>query len=131
MNRRRGPGPDAGVPAVYEGPEVLTVLLQRAGSPHDAEEVAALFARAKERGEARSAVIPALFPEEPRFASPDTARRLYANLFGLWARVEAGLGARDDAPAVVPEPPPPPPLPERGSPAAWARRNASATAAAS
>lgn len=116
MSRRRGSGPKAPaeLAAVYEGPEVLTALLERAGSPHDAEEVAALFARAKERGEARSTVIPALFPEEPRFASPDTARRLYANLFGLWARVAAGLGARDDAPALVEELAPPPPLPARG-----------------
>jgi hypothetical protein len=66
-------------------------------------------------GEPRSAVIPALFPQEPRFDSPEDARRLYSNLFGLWARLAAGLGPHDDAPEVVPEPPPPPPLPERGA----------------
>jgi hypothetical protein len=104
-----------GIAPVYEGPEVLTGLLSRAGSPHDAAAVAAVFRRAQEAGEARGAVIPGLFPEEPRFESPDAARRLYGNLFGLWARLAAGLGPNDDAPEVAPEPPPPPELPERGA----------------
>jgi len=117
VSRRRGRErrAPAGLAPVYEGPEVLTALLDRAGSPHDAEEVAAVFRRAREAGEQRAAVIPGLFPEEPRFGSPDEARRLYENLFGLWARIAAGLGPHDDAPEVVPEPPAPPPLPERGS----------------
>jgi hypothetical protein len=117
VTRRRGGGRAAptGIPPVYEGPEVLEALLKRAGSPHGAEEVAAAFARAQKTGEPRSAVIPGLFPEEPRFESPDAARRLYANLFGLWTRIAAGLGPRDDAPELAAEPPPPPPLPERGS----------------
>jgi hypothetical protein len=114
MTKRRGGAP-GGIPAVYEGPEVLTALLAQAGSPHGAEEAAAQFARAQRAGEDRAVVIPSLFPSEPRFPSPDAARRLYGNLFGLWARLEAGLGVRDDAPEVVPEPPPPPPLPERGA----------------
>ncbi len=116
MSRRRGASrePGAGIPPVYEGPEVLSELLLRAGSPFDTEAVAATFARAHQAGEPRSAVIPGLFPEEPRFESPDDARRLYSNLFGLWARVEAGLGPHDEAPEVVAEPAPPPPLPERG-----------------
>jgi hypothetical protein len=94
---------------------VLGALLASAGSPHDAEAVAAMFVRAQKSRESRSTVIPALFPDEPRFDSPDAARRLYANLFGLWDRVAAGRGAHDDAPEVVVEPPPVPPLPERGS----------------
>jgi hypothetical protein len=94
---------------------VLAELLRRAGSPHGTEEVAAIFRRAHEAGEPRSAVIPGLFPQEPHFATPEDARRLYSNLFGLWDRIAAGLGAHDDAPEVVAEPPPPPPLPERGS----------------
>lgn len=116
MTRRRGGGrAPAGVAPVYEGPEVLTALLQRAGSPHDAEEVAAVFTRAQKKGEPRSAVIPGLFVEEPRFEEPDAARRLYSNLFGLWARLAAGLGPHDDAPALLEPRPAPPPLPERGS----------------
>ncbi len=108
-------GAPVGIAPVYEGPEVLTALLERAGSPHDAEEVAKAFARAQAAGEPRSAVIPGLFPREPQFPSADAARRLYGNLFGLWARIAAGLGPHDDAPEVVPEPPPLPELPERGS----------------
>jgi hypothetical protein len=117
MTKRRGGGrqSEAGIAPAYEGPEVLTSLLRRAGSPHGAEEVAETFARAQKKGEQRSAVIPGLFPVEPRFDGPDSAERLYANLFGLWARVEAGLGPRDDAPVVVDIPAPLPPLPDRGS----------------
>ncbi len=117
MSRRRGQGSEAGVPAVYEGPEVLTALLRKAGSPHSAEEVAARFQKAQAAGEARSAIIPGIFPDEPRFEAPDDARRLYGNLFGLWARLQAGLGAHDDAPEVVPDPGTETveALPERGS----------------
>lgn len=123
---RRGKGPrDEGrghgseLPGVYEGPEVLSALLRHAGSPHDTHEVADRFARAQAEGSDRSSVIPGIFPSEPRFDSPEQARRLYSNLFGLWARVADGLGIQDDAPARpdVAEPappPPPPPLPERG-----------------
>ncbi|HEU4384856.1 MAG TPA: hypothetical protein VFR85_15340 [Anaeromyxobacteraceae bacterium] len=110
--RRRDESPEAGVAAVYEGPEVLSALLARAGSPLEAAEVAERFAAAQAAGESRAETIPGLFPEEPRFASPDDARRLYSNLFGLWGRVAAGLGPTDDAPEVAPPPPPPPP--ERG-----------------
>jgi hypothetical protein len=100
---------------VYEGPEVLSALLARAGSSHDAAAVSEVFRRAQEAGEPRSAVIPALFAAEPHFESPEAARRLYANLFGLWARLAAGLGPNDDAPEVAPEQPAPPLLPERGT----------------
>ncbi len=116
MSRRGGGGRrPPGLTHVYEGPVVLGELLRKAGSPHDAEEVAAIFRRAHEAGEPRSAVIPGLFPSEPRFDSPEGAGRLYANLFGLWDRIAAGLGAHDDAPEVVPEPALPTPLPQRGS----------------
>jgi hypothetical protein len=117
VSRRRGrerTGSAAGLPPIYEGPETLAALLARAGSALTADEVIARFDAALKAREQRSAVIPGLFEAEPRFASPEEARRLYGNLFGLWARLEAGLGAHDDAPDVVPEPPPPPPLPERG-----------------
>ncbi|HET6437587.1 MAG TPA: hypothetical protein VFG59_05970 [Anaeromyxobacter sp.] len=117
MSRRRGRGAEgAGINPVYEGPEVLTALLRKAGSPHAGEEVAERFQKAQEAGESRSAVIPSLFPEEPRFETPEDARRLYANLFGLWARLAAGLGPYDDAPDLVREQEEEAePLPERGS----------------
>jgi hypothetical protein len=107
---RREEGPFTGR---YEGPEVLSALLAQAGSPHEAEEVAEHFREAQAAGEPRSDVIPALFPEEPRFATPEDARRLYENLFGLWDRISAGLGAADDAPEAVPSPAARPP--DRGS----------------
>ncbi|MBI5066910.1 MAG: hypothetical protein HZB56_01635 [Deltaproteobacteria bacterium] len=109
---RRGADERAGIPPAYEGPEALTALLARAGSPLDAGEVQGRFAEAQARGLDRSTVIPGLFPSEPRFGSPDEARRLYQNLFGLWERVAAGPPG-EEAP-----PPPPrerPPLPPRGS----------------
>jgi hypothetical protein len=117
VSRRRGPsrtGAAEGLPPIYEGPEALDALLVRAGSPHAASEVAAIFGRAIEAGEPRGSIIPTLFPDEPRFASPEEARRLYGNLFGLWERLAAGRGPHDDAPEVVAEPPPLPPLPPRG-----------------
>jgi hypothetical protein len=119
VSRRRGAprvGAAGGLPPIYEGPEALTALLARAGSPCNAEEVTARFTAALAAGEARADVIPALFEAEPRFASPDEARRLYGNLFGLWARLAAGLSAEDDAPAAAPAAPGPPlePLPPRG-----------------
>jgi len=110
--RRRPENPDAGVAAIYEGPEVLSALLARSGSPLEAEEVAERFAAAQSAGESRGEAIPALFPGEPRFASPDDARRLYGNLFGLWNRIQVGLGPADDAPEVAT--PPPVAAPERG-----------------
>ena len=98
-------------PGGYEGPEVLTALLARAGSPHEAGEVAEHFRVASAAGEPRADVIPSLFPEEPRFESPEAAHRLYANLFGLWDRVAAGLGIDADEPVLVEAPV----APERGS----------------
>jgi len=111
---RPSTGAAPGLPPVYEGPEVLGALLARAGSGVTAEEAIARLTAAVAAGEPRSAVLPTLFEAEPTFASPADARRLYGNLFGLWARLEAGLGAHDDAPDLVPEPPAPAALPERG-----------------
>jgi hypothetical protein len=116
MSRRRGKNDAAiSIAPVYEGPQVLTALLAKAGSSNRAEDVLALFQRAQAAGEPRSAVIPTLFSDEPRFETPEDARRLYSNLFGLWARLAAGLGAHEDAPEVVAAPAAPPPLPERGA----------------
>lgn len=116
---RGGPGPSGragGLPAVYEGPEELSALLARAGSPHDAEAAAERFRQAQRLGQERSDVIPALFEEEPRFASPEEARRLYGNLFALWDRVARGISIVRDEPEQEPEAPPAAAaLPHRGS----------------
>jgi len=109
-----------GITPIYEGPEVLSALLAKAGSAFDVDLVAARFAAAIEAGEPRAAVIPSLFEDEPRFGTPEEARRLYGNLFGLWGRIVEGRGIHDDAPDVVPEPPAilepgPVALPERGT----------------
>jgi len=115
---RKGAAPP-GLSPIYEGPEVLSALLAKAGSPFDVDLVAARFAAAIEGGEPRAVVIPSLFEDEPHFDTPEDARRLYANLFGLWGRIVEGRGLHDDAPALVPDPAPPAPpvapLPERGS----------------
>jgi hypothetical protein len=60
--------------------------------------VADRFRQAQSGGQDRSDAIPALFANEPRFTSPEAARRLYGNLFGLWDRVAAGLSIGDDLP---------------------------------
>jgi len=113
--RPRKVPPVTGITPIYEGPEVLAALLAKAGSALDVDEVAARFTAAHASGEQRAAVIPSLFEEEPHFAGPDDARRLYGNLFGLWGRIAEGRGPHDDAPELVDEPPEPPALPERGS----------------
>jgi hypothetical protein len=96
---------EVGLPREYEGPEALSALLARAGSPYSVEEVAERFQKAQGAGEDRSDLIPALFPDEPRFDSPDDARRLYGNLFALWDRLAAGLSIAENAPAAALEPP--------------------------
>jgi hypothetical protein len=123
MGRRDRERREPGVDASYEGPDVLTGLLARAGSVFTAEDVASRFRHAQTHSAGRDVAIPALFPSEPRFASPEEARRLYANLFGLWQRVRVGLGAEDDTPlsgatTTAAAPPPEPerlPLPPRGA----------------
>jgi len=96
---------EAGLPREYEGPEALSALLARAGSPFTAEEVAERFRVAQGAGEERSDLIPAIFPDEPRFDSPDDARRLYGNLFALWDRLKAGISLAENAPIPPAEPP--------------------------
>lgn len=119
--RGRGRTGASSIAPGYEGPEVLSALLSRAGCPLSAGEVADRFASAQAEGRERAQAIPPLFPREPRFGSTDDARRLYQNLFGLWARVEAGQGAgegaaaRGPARAAEPAPAEAPPLPPRGS----------------
>lgn len=74
----------------FEGAELLDGLLDLAGSPFDSNEVLARFVAGHQAGASPSEVIPTLFDGEPRFPSPDVARRLYQNLFGLWDLVTSG-----------------------------------------
>ncbi|HET7753464.1 MAG TPA: hypothetical protein VFK85_06115 [Anaeromyxobacteraceae bacterium] len=101
VKRDRRAGSSPGIPAEYEGPEVLDALLSRAGCPLGTADVEERFREAIAAGLERSDAVPALFEEEPRFGSPDEARRLYANLFGLWSRVRSGGGKGAETPAPV------------------------------
>jgi hypothetical protein len=102
---RKGPrAPD--LERFFEGQDALSALLIRAGSTHNASTCEALFAEAAKAGQSPAAVFPTLFKAEPRFASPDDARRLYGNLFGLWDLVASGRSMPRSAPP-APEPRPP------------------------
>ncbi|RPH72136.1 MAG: hypothetical protein EHM78_04475 [Myxococcaceae bacterium] len=68
----------------FEGPEVLAELLGIAGSPLEPEEVLRRFRAGRAEGAEAGEVIPTLFPEAPRFPSPEVARCLFQNLLGLW-----------------------------------------------
>jgi hypothetical protein len=74
----------------YEGSEALQQLLTKSGSLADVEDVAGAFAEAAKLGAPAAVVIPALWDDEPRFEDPAHARRLYANLLGLYELVASG-----------------------------------------
>ncbi len=83
----------------FEGAPVLDGLLELAGAPHDSLTVLAALRQAHAEGRSSREAIPALFEREPRFESPDLARRLFQNLLGLWDLVEEGKGIRlEDGP---------------------------------
>ena len=110
------------LPEVYEGPAVLSELLARSGSPFGTGDVADRFREAQAAGRSRGDTVPALFRQEPHFASPEEARRLYSNLFGLWNRLLAGLSITEDPPEGTPANTPSaagqgaaPPFPRRGA----------------
>lgn len=92
MSRSREKGPD--FVHHFEGAQTLDGLLELAGSPCDTAEVLVRFQAAHAEGDASADVIPTLFEEEPRFGSPELARRLYQNLLGLWDLVEEGQPVR-------------------------------------
>ena len=100
------------IPHHFESDAVLTELLAGAGCELSVEDVRFEFSASLEEDEDTRPweIIPLLFELEPRFESPAEARRLYANLLGLWDRVaiEARGGAlpviqADAAPAQPPE----------------------------
>ncbi|NMO16247.1 hypothetical protein HPC49_36615 [Pyxidicoccus fallax] len=112
MSRSRDRGAD--FQRQFEGAETLDGLLDLAGSALDSAGVLARMQAAQAEGTPYSALIPTLFEDEPRFPSPDIARRLYQNLLGLWDLVEEGKSVRlDDGPRpprpkkVKPTPPTP------------------------
>jgi hypothetical protein len=98
----------------FEGAPVLDGLLELAGSPHDSLTVLAHMRAAHAEGRTSQEVIPSLFEREPRFGSPELARRLFQNLLGLWDLVEEGKPVRLEEGPRPPRPkkekvePPPP-----------------------
>lgn len=97
MSRSRDRGAD--FQRQFEGPLTLDGLLDLSGSSLDTAGVLARMQAAQAEGTAYSDVIPTFFEEEPRFPSPEIARRLYQNLLGLWDLVAEGKPVRlDDGP---------------------------------
>ncbi len=83
----------------FEGPQVLDGLLDLAGTSHDTLTVLTHMRQALAEGRASQEVISSLFEREPRFESPDLARRLFQNLLGLWDLVVEGKSVRlEDGP---------------------------------
>ena len=105
---------DSGLEREFQGPEVLQALLEIAGCALSVEEVAQHFLAAQSQKSAAADVIPELFPQEPRFSSPDAARMLFGNLLGLWDLLAAGK----PLPRALPPRPPKPPRVEAPEP--WA-----------
>ncbi len=74
----------------YEGTEVLAELLSTSGCELTVEEVVEEFVCAVEEGTQAAEIIPLLWELEPKFATPETARRTFSNLFGLWDDIAKG-----------------------------------------
>ncbi len=110
------------LPRRWDGPEVLDPLLRRSQANVDSRGVIARITTALAEGLSAGEVIPALFPGEPRFGSPEEARLFYANVLGLWELLSAGtdpeslLASSESSEPRTPPPPeaPPPELPTRG-----------------
>lgn len=110
MSRSHDKSPD--FQRQFEGAQTLDGLLDLSGSSMNSAQVLARMQAAQAEGTPYNDVIPTLFEDEPRFPSPDIARRLFQNLLGLWDLVEEGKAVRlDDGPR-PPRPkkvkPPPP-----------------------
>jgi hypothetical protein len=95
---------------------VLAELLDIAGSSLGPEEVLKMFRAGRAEGAEANAVIPTLFPDQPRFPHPDVARRLFQNLLGLWDasaspgfRLSASPAVRRPRPRKAERPGPPGP----------------------
>lgn len=92
MSKIRRPAADR-LPRIYEGPDVLGPLLEQSGCELSVDDVVEEFACALEEGTPAGAIIPLLWELEPRFPDPQTAKRTFSNLFGLWDAVDAELTA--------------------------------------
>jgi hypothetical protein len=96
----------------FEGRGALDPLLLRAGSVADTEDVVEAFTQAVRDGVPSAVVIQALWEDEPRFESPEEARRLFGNLLGLFelvasgASVDLSLAAAPRRRALAPRPEP-------------------------
>ncbi|WP_224248604.1 hypothetical protein [Hyalangium gracile] len=127
MSRSRGRGTD--FEHHFESAQTLDGLLELAGSSCDTTEVIVRMRTAQAEGQPHTAVIPTLFPREPRFPSPEVAQRLFQNLLGLWDLVAEGKPLRTEEGPRPPRPrkvkPVPPPAFAPGEPgsefveAAW------------
>ena len=77
----------------FEGEAILSTLLKDAKCPLVVADIIEEFQAGVEEGSEPSDIIPLLWEGEPRFSSPDQARRTFANLFGLWDEIhKAQLG---------------------------------------
>ena len=74
----------------FEGGPALQQLLSDSGSLADVEDVAGAFLDASRAGVPANVVIGALWEDEPRFESPQHARRMFGNLFGLYELIAKG-----------------------------------------
>jgi hypothetical protein len=117
----RGKGEGGELERHFEGRAVLDELLGLAGSRYDTEGALVAVRLGQQEGHAPGEVFPALFDGEPRFPSPEVARRLYGNLFGLWDLVrQGGSVPLEEAPPREARPPkrertpPPPPFGAEG-----------------
>ncbi|WP_257457393.1 hypothetical protein [Archangium lipolyticum] len=88
----------------FEGAQVLDGLLELAGTPHDSLTVLAHMRQAHTEGRPSGDAISGLFEREPRFESPELARRLFQNLLGLWDLVEEGKPVRLEEEPRAPRP---------------------------
>ncbi len=102
------------LPRRYEGQATLQKLLAGSGTVADVEDVVGAFEKAVAQGVSANVVISALWDDEPRFESPDAARRLFGNLLALYDLVERkepialaeGAAPRELARAKAPKPDP-------------------------
>ncbi len=93
--RQRGGGAASSLARIYEGPELLDKLLQKAGASVDTRGLIARFREAIAQDQVPPEVIPGLFPKEPRFGGPEDAMRFFSNLFGVWDLLTAGVAEEE------------------------------------